>query len=237
MQILYGTGNPGKLGVMKRRLSGLDLEVKGPEEWGIGLLPVEETGETLMENARLKAKAYYEAYRIPVFSCDTAICFQEEGFPKELQPGIYTRRAGGRALSDEEMIAYYLGLVKTYGNLTAQYKNAVCVYLDEAHVYECGDASLWGRPFLLTGELHKMYQPGFPLDGLSVEVKSGRAYYDLPQNTRDEIAIGEGIRDFFQELLQAMKKMECGKEGLDGENNKMGVGGVTQKTASGEVLG
>lgn len=237
MKILYGTGNPGKLGVMKRRLSGLDIEVQGPEELGKCLPAVEETGRTLMENARLKAKAYYEAYRIPVFSCDTAICFHKDGFPEELQPGIYTRRAGGRRLSDVEMITYYRGLVKKYGDLPAQYRNAVCIYLDGAHIYEGEEPSLWGKPFLLTDHLHKMYQPGFPLDGLSVEAESGISYYDLPEKTRDEIAVGEGILDFFQDILQDMKKIECGRGGFDGENDKMGVGGVTQKAASGEVFG
>lgn len=236
MQLLYGTGNPGKLSVMKRRLSGLDIEVSGAEEVGKCPLTVEETGRTLMENARWKAKAYYEAYGIPVFSCDTAIYFQKEGFPEELQPGLHTRRAGGKRLSDREMIAYYRGLVKEYGALPAQYKNAVCCYLDGSHVYECEGPSLWGKPFLLTDHLHKMYQPGFPLDGLSAEAESGISYYDLPEHARDEIAVGEGIRDFFRDILQDMKRIECGRGGLDGQNNKMGVGGVTQKATSGEVF-
>ncbi len=215
MKIFYGTGNLAKLAAMRRRLSGMEWEILGIQDMTEQPPQVEETGETLLENARQKARVYYEVYHMPVFACDTAIYFDEERFPEELQPGIYTRRALGKTMSDREMIAYYRELVRTYGEivpagdlaascryiLSAQYKNAVCCYLDEKHVYEDESSSLWGESFLLTDCLHSEYQPGFPLDGLSVERNSGISYYDLPDSMRDEIALGKGIRDFFRMIL------------------------------------
>lgn len=230
MRILYGTGNPAKLAAMRRRLSGMELEILGIQDMAEQPPQVEETGETLLENARRKARAYYEVYHMPVFACDTAIYFDEERFPKESQPGIHTRRALGKVMSDREMIAYYRELVRKYGEvmptyiisrerasaedlvaacgyiLSAQYKNAVCCYLDEKHVYEDKSSSLWGKSFLLTDRLHSEYQPGFPLDGLSVERGSGISYYDLPDSTRDEIALGKGIQDFFRRILGESRK-------------------------------
>ena len=208
MRLLYGTGNEAKLAVMRRRLAGLDLEIESVKDRGKVPLFIEEEGTTLLENARQKARVYYEALKIPVFSCDTMIYFKNEDFPKELQPGIYTRRIGGRMCSDEEMIVYYQSLAKEYGVLIAQYRNAVCCYLDEKNVYECEGESLWGVPFLLTDCLHEKYQPGFPLDGLSVELKSGISYYDLTQSRRDEIAIGEGIKSFFAKILAESKRLK-----------------------------
>lgn len=219
MRILYGTGNAAKLAVMRRRLTGLKLEIHGIQDMNMEKEPpqVEENGETLLENARQKAGAYYEAYHIPVFACDTAIYFDKERVPEELQPGIHTRRALGRVMSDEEMIAYYRRLVRKYGEvissdrgscLSARYRSAVCCYLDEEHIYEDDSPGLWGKQFLLTDRLHAKYQPGFPLDGLSAEKDSGISYYDLPQQMRDEIALGEGIQDFFRVILGESRRYQ-----------------------------
>lgn len=205
MRILYGTGNAGKLAVMRRKLAGLGLEVSGPADMEKTPPKAEENGRTLLENARLKAKAYYEVYRMPVLACDTSLHFLQEGFPEELQPGVYTRRVRGKVLSDEEMITYYGELAKRFGGLRARYENAVCFYLDETHIYECDKESLWGREFVLTNHLHEKYQPGFPLDGLSVEAESGISYYELSEEARDEIAVGEGIKYFFKDVLQQSK--------------------------------
>lgn len=46
-------------------------------------------GNTPLENARMKALAYYETFRIPVFSCDSGLYF--DNVPDEVQPGIHVR--------------------------------------------------------------------------------------------------------------------------------------------------
>lgn len=53
--------------------------------------------------------------------------------PDEIQPSVHVRTVNGNYLSDEQMIEYYAGLVKQYGNLTARYKNAICFVMDENH--------------------------------------------------------------------------------------------------------
>mgnify|MGYP002225500190 CR=1 FL=1 len=68
--------------------------------------------------------AYYEAFQIPVFSCDSGLYF--DNVPDEVQPGVHVRNVNGKCLSDDEMIDYYSGLVKAYGNLVARYRNAIC---------------------------------------------------------------------------------------------------------------
>ena len=75
MRILYGTGNMGKLKVMRRKLSTLPIEIVGLKDMEEKISDIEETGSTLLENAQIKAKAYYEAFGIPVFSCDTSLRF------------------------------------------------------------------------------------------------------------------------------------------------------------------
>lgn len=90
MKLLYGTGNHAKLESMRRRLKGLDLEILGLGDMEKEAPEVEENGKTPLENARQKALAYYEAFGIPVFSCDSGLYF--EGVPDEDQPGQIAAR-------------------------------------------------------------------------------------------------------------------------------------------------
>ena len=137
MKLLYGTGNLAKLSAMRNRLEQLDIELIGLNDLrveGKNVPEVKEDGNTPLENARLKAMAYYEAFQIPVFSCDSGLYF--DNVPNEVQPGVHVRNVNGKCLSDDEMIDYYSGLVKAYGNLVARYRNAICFVMDNTHIYE-----------------------------------------------------------------------------------------------------
>ena len=105
MKLLFGTGNKAKLNVMKIRLEPLGIDLIGLEDLkkeGYTVPSVPETGNTPLENARQKAMAYYQAFKMPVFSCDSGLYFDE--VPDEIQPGVHVRNVNGRCLSDDEMI-------------------------------------------------------------------------------------------------------------------------------------
>jgi 8-oxo-dGTP diphosphatase len=197
MKLLYGTGNRAKLMAMQRRLEALPIEI-------IGLKPpipeVPEDGATPLENARQKAEAYYRAYGVPVFSCDSAMYM--EGLPDTLQPGVHARRVGGKTLSDQEMIDYYSGLVKQYGRLKTRYRNAICLIMDAQHIYESMDESLASNPFLISDQPHRIRKQGFPIDSLSIDIATGKYLYDLDEGALDQIAVEEGFLTFFQEVLR-----------------------------------
>lgn len=203
MKLLYGTGNPAKLSAMKRRLEPIGIELIGLQELkeeGKTIPAVPENGETPLENARQKAMAYYAAFHIPVFSCDSGLYF--DNVPDEIQPGVHVRTVNGAYLSDEEMLAYYAGLARQYGNLTARYKNAICFVMDKEHIYEAMDASMESEKFLITDTPHsRIKKKGFPLDSLSIDLKSGQYFYDLPACELDQIAIEDGFLSFFQSIL------------------------------------
>ena len=110
MRVLYGTGNPAKLSAMQRRLSSLDIEIIGLKDLEADIPEVPEDGKTPLENARQKARAYFDAFHIPVFSCDSGLYF--DNVPDEIQPGVHVRTVNGKYLTDDEMIAYYTGLAQ-----------------------------------------------------------------------------------------------------------------------------
>ena len=76
MKVLYGTGNQAKLSAMKHRLEQLDIELISLNDLkteGYRIPNAPEDGKTPLENARQKAQIYYNAFHIPVFSCDSGM--------------------------------------------------------------------------------------------------------------------------------------------------------------------
>lgn len=94
MKILYGTTNKGKLQAMKTAVEPLDIELIGLRDLNRELPIIHENGKTPLENAEIKARAYYEAFHMPVFSCDSGLYFEE--LQEEEQPGLHVRRINGK---------------------------------------------------------------------------------------------------------------------------------------------
>ena len=197
MRLLYGTTNPAKLSSMKQVLDKLSIDMIGLRDLNTRIPEVEETGNDPLENAVLKAHAYYDTFHLPVFSCDSGLYFRD--LSPDLQPGPHTRRVGGRSLNDEEMTAYYANLARIHGGLlTGRYKNAICLILDPEHIYQSIDESLWTEPFLLTDTPHSKRVPGYPLDRLSLDIATRKYYYDLPDRVVDSSAVHTGYYQFFR---------------------------------------
>ena len=203
MKLLYGTGNQAKLSAMRSRLKQLDIELIGLDDLraeGKTIPQVVEDGKAPLENARLKATAYDEAFHIPVFSCDSGLYF--DNVSEAIQPGVHVRNVNGKCLTDDEMIDYYSGLVKIYGNLVARYRNAICFVQDDTHIYEAMEPSMESEKFILTDKPHSaIRKKGFPLDSISLDIKTNKYYYDLPTDRLEQVAVEDGFLDFFKRIL------------------------------------
>lgn len=206
MKLLYGTGNPAKLRVMRDYLIGLNVEIIGLRDVEQPLPYVEESGASPLQNAEIKAQAYYDALHMPAFSCDSGLYFDE--VPADRQPGLFVRRApDGHEMEDAEMTAHYAALAHEFGGrLTARYRNAICLILDDDHRYIAMDASLAGEPFILCDKPHAKREKGFPLDCLSLDMVTGKYYYDLPVGGLANSSMSDGFRAFFERSLHAMAK-------------------------------
>lgn len=201
MKILYGTTNHGKLLIMEKAMAKVGLEMIGPTDLGLPLPAITEAGKTPLENSEIKAKAYYAAFHMPVFSCDSGLYFEE--LPDDEQPGLFVRRVNGKELTDDEMIEYYASLAARHGGkLTGRYWNAVCFVYDESHVFSSMDRALSTEPFLLVSEPHDKRVEGFPLDSLSKDLETGMYYYDLKTKDVSTSCIEDGYARFFAQCLQ-----------------------------------
>jgi XTP/dITP diphosphohydrolase len=203
MKILYGTGNQAKLAHMRERLKVLDIEIIGLEDVktvkSMQLPQIHESGNDPLENAIIKAEAYYKMFHMPVFSCDSGLYFPQ--LHEKVQPGVHVRNVNGKYLSDEEMIAHYSGLAKKHGDILARYKNAICLIVDEKTRYTSMRDDLSGESFIITNKPHSRREKGFPLDSLSKHIATDRYYYDFENYKVDEVALDNGFVKFFEEII------------------------------------
>ena len=199
MKILYGTTNQAKLDSMKPLAELLEFELVGLNSLGKPIPKVDESGRDPLENARIKATAYYKAFSMPVFSCDSGLYF--DGLEDELQPGTHIRRINGCEMTDEQMIDYYSNLAKEHGGqLYGRYRNAIYLVMDDNSSFFLMDESIETEPFILTSVAHQKRVPGFPLDSLSKDINTGKYYHDMKERTLSH-STGNGTRKFFEKAF------------------------------------
>ena len=198
-KLIYGTGNSGKLHLMREYLEGMDIEISGLRELNISFAEPEECGNNPLENARQKAEFYYSILKKPVFSCDSGLYI--EGLPEEEQPGVHVRNVNGKRLTDAEMTAYYAEIAhRLGGKCMAVYRNAICLILSDTEKYEYDGKDISGEPFYLVDRPVKQAEDGFPLDPISIDPASGR-YFTECNESGDFGREKEGFRKFFSEVL------------------------------------
>lgn len=93
--LLLASQNPGKLNEMRLLVEGLPFRVLGPRDLGIQEVP-EETGETFLENATIKALAYARLSGRLTVADDSGLSVDALGGA----PGLYSSRFGGEGASD-----------------------------------------------------------------------------------------------------------------------------------------
>lgn len=96
--LLLATKNEGKLREMRAALEGLPYRVVSEADLSAPLPVVEESGETLLENAQLKARAYAKASGILALADDTGL----EVDALDGAPGVHSARYAGPQCSTDD---------------------------------------------------------------------------------------------------------------------------------------
>lgn len=97
-RIIVATGNRGKLEEIRSALDFPGWEFVTAADLGADTLHVEETGETLLDNARLKAHAYREAFGLAALADDSGLEVDVLGG----EPGVYSSRYAGETATDAD---------------------------------------------------------------------------------------------------------------------------------------
>ena len=180
MKILIGTTNPAKAKVFAQQFEGYPAEFLTLKDLGIQKHP-DEDGKNPVENAMLKA-AYYGQFHDPVITEDSALYIRELPLDDPRQPGLFVRRApDGHEMTDEEMTAHYAALAHSLGGrVTACWVDGYAVCKDGKVTGFMDDSEEFCRTysFYLVDTPHPDCHEGWPIDRISVDIRTGRYLTD-----------------------------------------------------------
>lgn len=172
-KLLIATTNPGKFKELRHWLSDIPVTILSLSDFS-ELLPVPETGKTLEENAKIKAKGYYARTKIPTLADDAGLEIDALGG----EPGVKTRRwiDGERDATDKELVEYALKRLEGVPDekRTARLRTVIAFY-DGTKIYTA-TAATEGR---IVSEAAKEIEPGYPFRSLLFLPQFGKLYKDL----------------------------------------------------------
>lgn len=210
-KILVGSTNPSKIVWLKGYLSDLpDIECVTLKDLGV-TVRVPEEGCTPEENAKIKALAYHRATGLAVIAEDSGLYFQEFPMDDSRQPGLFVRRVNGKTLDDEEMLEYYSDLARRYGPLHACYCTGFAAVDEPGRVETFSQDRMDNEVyfstfgFLMCDRPHEMRRPGWPLDSLSKDLKTGKYWFDLGDG-RSTITESDFSRNYRQNVNRFFAK-------------------------------
>jgi non-canonical purine NTP pyrophosphatase, rdgB/HAM1 family len=133
MKIICATSNKDKLREIREIFSDFDCEIVSMKEAGVSI-DVEETGDTFLENAYIKAKAVWDITGGVVFSDDSGL---EVDYLNKA-PGVYSARFMGTDTSYDIKNKKIIQLLEeaTGGERSARYKAAICCILEDGSLIE-----------------------------------------------------------------------------------------------------
>jgi XTP/dITP diphosphohydrolase len=163
-KLVIATHNPGKLAEMRELLAPHGVEAVSAGELGLG--EPDETGDTFVANARIKAVAAAEAAQLPAFADDSGLVVDA----LDGAPGIFSARWAGpakdfnAAMSRIERLLQERG-AKEAAQRSAHFVSALCVAWPDGHLEEVearADGTLVWPP---RGSAGFGYDPMFLPDG------------------------------------------------------------------------
>lgn len=188
-KVLFATGNPTKAKRFSKGLLEKGIEVITLKDLDLEL-DIEENGKDAIENAIIKAKAYYNETGIPTIGMDDNLFL--DNVPTDKQPGMYVRRVNGKRLSDLEMIEYYSNLAKQYGDdgkITGRWIYGMALVSDKGE-----KTYTWSKSnFYMVDKPSNIMNPGYPLNSISVNIKLNKYFTDITDE--DKLLIEEDESD------------------------------------------
>jgi inosine/xanthosine triphosphate pyrophosphatase family protein len=207
MQILIATHNPAKLkryqgllGVLGevQLLSLADLQINDK---------IDETGQTNLENAILKARFYGDLSGKITLSVDDAL--MTNFLPDNEQPGTHARRLGGdRELNDDEILEYWSQKFNQYPQADKQF-----IWSFALALYNPADKTIQTDivnkiSYVVSRDKHSTIIPkGYPVSAIVSPTPNGKTYADLA----DDEALAEDRKafdDFIGKFNLWLKKID-----------------------------
>lgn len=216
-QVYFPTNNIGKYERYKRSFENLSIEYNRYfiDSNGNELkVDVVEDGKTLEENAKKKAKAYYDEYKKYITDFNFCIITTDEalyidGLKDEKQPGLFVRRFNGldaKRATDEEVVERYTSIVKKLGGeINAKWLYSLVMY-DGINFYDY----TWDEKVLFSDTPHFPITKGYVLNNITIVKKANGNNIMLSDLSDDErfeylATYTDSVADFVNEHMKEGK--------------------------------
>jgi len=157
-KLLLATNNKGKVREYRSLLKDIPFELVTPADEGI-TTEVEEVGESLEENARLKATILASESRLLALADDSGLEVDALGG----EPGMLSHRYAGEGASDSDRVEYLLSRLKNVpeGQRTARFRCVIAIAIPDGDTELCSGECRGTIAFAPKGELNFGYDPVF----------------------------------------------------------------------------
>ena len=190
--LLLATNNQAKVGEFKSLLQDISFELVTLAEQGITTI-VNEVGESLEENARLKATVLAAQSQLLALSDDSGLEVDALGG----EPGRLSARYAGESASDRDRVNYLLSRLKgvPWPKRSARFRCIITIATPSGEVEFCSGECRGFITFEPRGEQGFGYDPVFYLPELD------KTMAELPLETKNQISHrGQAARQAYQVL-------------------------------------
>lgn len=120
-ELIFASGNENKVAEVEYKLGGV-VKLKSLKAIGCND-EIPETGNTLDENARIKARYVWDNYHVDCFADDTGL----EVEALNGAPGVYSARYAGPQKNPADNMALLLSELKDKSNRRARFRTVICL--------------------------------------------------------------------------------------------------------------
>lgn len=183
MELILASGNAHKAEEFAELFDPKLITVKAAPE----KIDVVEDGETYFENALLKAKAYYDRFKVPVIADDSGL--NVASLPGEL--GLHSARFGGAGLNDRDRAELLLKKMDGIADRAAYFSCVLCVYLNEKEIFYFEGRMNGSIGYSYRGSTGFGYDPVFiPADKADEGLTVAELHEWKQKNSHRSVAVG-----------------------------------------------
>jgi len=192
IEVFFATKNKDKIIKMRNRLKGLDIKVITPYDINVNI-EIEENGSNVIENATLKARAYFDKIKIPTIATDSSLYVEKF----DVQPGLFIKRINGVTLNDDELEEHYINELNKIGGTSKAFYVTGLVLVQDGKV---NSIEIKEDEFIFTSNVCKHNRNYDPLSRLEYDEKIGKYFCEL-----DEIEMDKRGYNFDKEAREFIK--------------------------------
>ena len=195
-KLVLASRNKGKIEEIREMLADLPVEVVGVDAYP-EVPEIEETGESFVENAVLKAKAVAEAIGEMVLADDSGLVVDVLGG----EPGIYSARYGKPGWTDRDRYEYLLSKVSHYpfSERTARFISVIAVVDPACNRIETAEGRIAG---IIADK--PAGTNGFGYDPIFFLPEYGKTMAELPEAEKNRISHRANAIQAIKPVLKAM---------------------------------